>query len=49
MDFAKLKMGSKDTAIGQLMTALYTPPPAAVGNVAQSFGRNTAVSPGQGK
>ncbi len=31
LDFAKLKMGAKDTAIGQLLTALYTPPPAAVG------------------
>ena len=32
LDFAKLKMGAKDTAIGQLLTALYTPPPVAVGN-----------------
>lgn len=33
LDFAKLKMGAKDTAIGQLLTALYTPPPVAVGQV----------------
>jgi hypothetical protein len=31
LDFAKLKIGAKDTAIGQLLTALYTPPPVAVG------------------
>ena len=33
LDFAKLKMGAKDTAIGQLLTALYTPPPVATGQV----------------
>jgi len=31
LDFAKMKLGQKDTAIGQLLTALYTPPPVAVG------------------
>ena len=36
LDFAKMKMGARDTAIGQLMTALYTPPPAAVGSTTQS-------------
>ena len=46
MDFAKLKLGAKDTAIGQLMTALYTPPPVAVGNTAQSFGRSSQTAPG---
>lgn len=35
MDFAKLKMGARDTAIGQLLTALYTPPPVAVGQYSQ--------------
>jgi len=39
LDFAKLKMGAKDTAIGQLLTALYTPPPVATGQVStQSSG-----------
>ncbi len=32
IDFAKLKMGARDTAIGQMLTALYTPPPVAVGS-----------------
>ena len=32
LDFAKMKMGAKDTAIGQMLSALYTPSPAAVGN-----------------
>ncbi len=36
LDFAKLKMGAKDTAIGQMLTALYTPPPVAVGTSSQS-------------
>lgn len=31
MDLAKAKIGSMDTATQQLLTALYTPPPAAVG------------------
>jgi hypothetical protein len=31
LDFAKMKMGAKDTAIGQLITALYSPSPAAIG------------------
>lgn len=36
LNFAKMKMGAKDTAIGQMLTALYTPAPAAVGNTSQS-------------
>ena len=36
LDFAKLKMGARDTAIGQLLTALYTPPPVAVGQTTTS-------------
>jgi hypothetical protein len=36
LDFAKMKMGAKDTAIGQMLTALYTPPPVAVGNTTTS-------------
>lgn len=36
LDFAKMKMGAKDTAIGQMLSALYTPSPAAVGNTSQS-------------
>ena len=31
MDLAKAKIGAMDTATQQLLTALYTPPPAAVG------------------
>jgi len=31
LDFAKAKIGAKDTAIGQMLTALYTPPPVATG------------------
>lgn len=38
LDFAKLKMGAKDTAIGQLLTALYTPPPVAVGQTSYQSG-----------
>jgi hypothetical protein len=29
LDFAKTKIGARDTSIGQLLTALYTPPPVA--------------------
>ncbi len=36
LDFAKLKMGARDTAIGQMLTALYTPPPVAVGQTSQT-------------
>jgi hypothetical protein len=36
LDFAKMKMGARDTAIGQMMTALYTPPPSAVGHTTHS-------------
>jgi len=36
LDFAKMKMGARDTAIGQLLTALYTPPPVAVGQTTTS-------------
>ena len=35
LDFAKLKLGAKDTAIGQMLTALYTPPPFGVGSSSQ--------------
>ena len=38
LDFAKMKMGARDTAIGQMLTALYTPPPTAVGTNSQSTG-----------
>jgi len=31
LDFAKMKIGARDTAIGQMLTALYTPPPVATG------------------
>ena len=43
LDFAKMKMGARDTAIGQLLTALYTPPPVAVGQT------STSTSGGGGK
>ena len=46
MDFAKLKLGAKDTGIGQLMTALYTPSPVAVGNYATSFGTSRSTAAG---
>jgi len=36
LDFAKVKMGAKDTAIGQLLTAMYTPPPVAVGTTSST-------------
>ena len=32
LDFAKMKMGARDTALGQMMTALYSPTPYAVGH-----------------
>lgn len=41
LDFAKLKMGARDTAIGQLLTALYTPPPVAVGQVSNQVGESS--------
>jgi hypothetical protein len=46
LDFAKLKMGARDTALGQLMSALYNPmgAPYAVGNV--SSGSNVSESAG---
>lgn len=31
LDFAKTKIAARDTAIGQMLTALYTPPPVATG------------------
>ena len=46
LDFAKMKMGARDTAIGQLLTALYTPPPVAVG---QSSTSTSQPSGGGGK
>jgi hypothetical protein len=36
LDFAKMKMGAKDTAIGQMLTALYASQPAAIGNTSRS-------------
>lgn len=52
LDFAKMKMGAKDTAIGQLLTALYTPPPVAVGQTTTSTQSSTPTqmsSSGGGK
>jgi hypothetical protein len=37
LDYAKMKLGQKDTAIGQLLTALYTPPPVAVGQTTTQY------------
>ncbi len=48
LDFAKMKMGAKDTAIGQLLTALYTPPPVAVGSTTTGSSMQT-TSGGGGK
>ena len=31
LDFAKTKIAARDTAIGQMLTSLYTPPPVATG------------------
>ena len=36
LDFAKMKIGAKDTAIGQMLTALYASQPAAIGNTSVS-------------
>lgn len=44
LDFAKMKMGARDTAIGQLLTALYTPPPVAVGQTTVSTQTGTGQS-----
>ena len=49
LDFAKMKMGAKDTAIGQMLSALYTPAPAAVGNTSQSQSWGTTSQGGGGK
>jgi hypothetical protein len=50
LDFAKMKMGAKDTAVGQLLTALYTPSPVAVGQSSTSSGYGTSYqSSGGGK
>lgn len=46
LDFAKMKMGAKDTAIGQLLTSLYTPSPVAVGSSSYSTYSNTGSSSG---
>jgi hypothetical protein len=48
LDFAKMKMGAKDTAIGQLLTALYTPPPVAVGQTTTSTQSSTPSYPSGG-
>lgn len=49
LDFAKMKMGARDTAIGQLLTALYTPAPAAVGSTSTSQQTSTSTPSGGGK
>ena len=49
LDFAKMKMGAKDTAIGQMLSALYTPAPAAVGNTSESRSWGTTKQGGGGK
>ena len=49
LDFAKMKMGAKDTAIGQMLSALYTPAPAAVGNTSQSQQSSWGSQGGGGK
>jgi hypothetical protein len=50
LDFAKMKMGARDTAIGQLLTALYTPAPAAVGSTTvQTQTTNPTTQPSGGK
>lgn len=38
LDFAKTKIGARDTAIGQMLTALYTPPPVATSQWSTSSG-----------
>jgi len=48
LDFAKMKMGARDTSIGQLLTALYTPPPSAVGHTTQSQQQSSNFSSGSG-
>lgn len=45
-DFTKLKMGSKDTAISQLLTALYTPSTATTGTTSTST-QNQSTSSGK--
>ena len=37
LDFVKMKMGAKDTALGQLMTALYSPSPSAIGHTTDAY------------
>lgn len=49
LDFAKMKMGARDTAIGQLLTALYTPPPSAVGSTTVSNQTTNPTTSGGGK
>jgi hypothetical protein len=49
LDFAKMKMGARDTAIGQLLTALYTPPPSAVGSTTTSNQTTNPTNTGGGK
>ena len=36
MNLAKMKMGASSSAINQMLTGLYTPPPYAVGSTSQS-------------
>lgn len=48
LDFAKMKMGARDTSIGQLLTALYTPAPAAVGQTTTSTQRSMGINQGGG-
>lgn len=47
LDFAKMKVGTKDNAIGQMLTALYTNAPVAVGNTITSQ-QNSQSSGGGG-
>lgn len=47
LDFAKMKMGAKDTAIGQLLTSLYTPSPVAVGSQSSTTYSNSSSTPSQ--
>jgi len=44
LDFAKMKIGAKETAIGQMLTALYTPPPVATAS--SSYTNPTTTSSG---
>jgi hypothetical protein len=47
LNFAKMKLGEQDTAIGQMLTALYTPPPVAVGTQSTSYSSQTGGGGGK--